>query len=270
VLRSLCRSRRALAFLFSSSQIDRKQRRIVLKGAHRRAFLGTSQSQTAMAQTTGYHALLTSITMMPLWVGGVEAYLRDMTYRNGSPIAAVKASQQHLAPADAGTGTAPMTSMLRTVFAVLALASISMAAELPNTPSSVVRTNEAMIETTASAAPGIVARNREVRLIDKTFVSLAIVSTGSTFADSYTTLFARQNWLAGKTGVCNVEVESAYLYGTHPTVGRAYAVASVKSVGALAAAYYLRKQHNRFWSLPLVANAVMSLQGVGQNMAACN
>jgi hypothetical protein len=155
--------------------------------------------------------------------------------------------------------------------AVLALATISMAAELPNAPSSVIRTNAAMIQTaTATSTPMTVWANPEVKLIDKTFVSLAIVSTGSTFADSYTTLFARQNWLAGKKGVCNVEVESAYLYGTHPTVGRAYAVASVKSVGSLATAYYLRKHHNRFWSLPLVGNTMISLQGVGQNMAACN
>jgi hypothetical protein len=126
-----------------------------------------------------------------------------------------------------------------------------------------------MIEATASA-PSLMGASREVKLIDKTFVGLAIVSAGSTFADSYTTLFARQNWLAGKTGVCNVEVQSAYLYGTHPTVGRVYAVASVKSIGSLAAAYYLRKHHNRFWSLPLVGNTIMSLQGVGQNMATCN
>jgi hypothetical protein len=182
-----------------------------------------------------------------------------MNSRNGSQVAGLIASQPHLT-----------STTLRTVLAVLALASIAMAAELPNAPSSVIRTDAAMIETTVPAAPGFVAANREVKLIDKTFVSLAVVSIGSTFADSYTTLFARQNWLAGKTGVCNVEVESAYLYGTHPTVGRTYAVATVKSVSSVAAAYYLRKQHNRFWSLPLVANAVMSLQGVGQNMAACN
>ena len=162
-----------------------------------------------------------------------------------------------------------MTWILPTIFAVLALATISMAAELPEAPSSVIRTDALMIEATASA-PRIVAAGPEVKLIDKTFVGLAIVSTGSTFADSYTTLFSRQNWLAGKTGVCNVEVQSAYLYGTHPTVARAYAVASVKSVGSLAAAYYLRKHHNRFWSLPLVANTMISLQGVGQNVAACN
>src|ERR1019366_9927017 len=97
--------------------------------------------------------------------------------------------------------------------------------------------------------------------------SLAIVSTGSTFADSYTTLFARQNWLAGKQGVCNIETESAYLYGTHPPVARTYAVASVKSVGYVFAAYYLRKYHSKLWSLLLVANSFMCLQGVGGSMA---
>jgi hypothetical protein len=162
-----------------------------------------------------------------------------------------------------------MTSLLRTLCAVLALATTSMAAEFPAAPSSLIRGAAPMIEATASA-PSLVAASREVKIVDKTFVSLAIVSAGSTFADSYTTLFARQNWISGKTGVCNVEVQSAYLYGTHPTVGRAYAVASVKSIGSLAAAYYLRKHHNRFWSLTLVGNTIMSLQGVGQNMAACN
>jgi len=110
----------------------------------------------------------------------------------------------------------------------------------------------------------------ETRSADTKFVSLAIISTGSAFADSYTTLFARQNWLAGKKGVCNIEVESAYLYGTHPTVARSYAVASVKSLSAVAASYYLRKHHRKFWSLPLAANAVVSLQGVTQNMITCN
>ena len=83
-------------------------------------------------------------------------------------------------------------------------------------------------------------------------------------------MFARQNWLGGKKGVCNMEVQSAYLYGTHPTAGRAYSVAAAKSAGAIVAAYYLRKRHSRLWSLPLIANSVTSLQGVTQNMLSCN
>jgi hypothetical protein len=109
--------------------------------------------------------------------------------------------------------------------------------------------------------------------INKTFLGLAVVSTGSAFADSYTTLFARENWLAGKKGVCNEEVESAYLYGKHPTVARTYAVATVKSAGSILAAYYMKKHHNRlhgFWGLPLIANSLTSLQGVTQNMIVCN
>jgi hypothetical protein len=195
-----------------------------------------------------------------------------MTYRNESSDSATKTSHL-LSNVARGTRkpTALTRSMLHAAFVVLALAPISMAAELPEAPSSSMRSNAVMIEATPPVqAPKIVVASPETKPIDKTFVSLAIISTGSTFADSYTTLFARQNWLAGKKGVCNVEVQSAYLYGTHPTVGRAYAVASVKSAGSAFAAYYLRRHHNRFWSLPLVANSILSLQGVGQNMATCN
>jgi hypothetical protein len=198
-----------------------------------------------------------------------------MTSRNVSTIGTLKTSQLvGTAPAeDAGEGASegakPMTSILRTICAVLALATISLAAELPEAPSSAIRTDAAMIGATTSA-PRLVTASPEVYTIDKTFVSVAFVSTGSTFADSYTTLFARQNWLAGKKGVCNMEAQAAYLYGTHPTVGRAYAVASVKSASAIFAAYYLRKHHSRLWALPLVANTGISLEGVTQNMIGCN
>lgn len=165
--------------------------------------------------------------------------------------------------------TALTHSALGAALVILTFAASSTAAELPGAPSSVVRAN--MIEAApAVQAPAVAGAKPEFKVIDKTFVGLALISAGSTFADSYTTLFARENWLAGKKGVCNVEVQSAYLYGTHPTIGRAYAVASLKSAGSVFAAYYLRKHHNKFWSLPLVANSVISLQGVGQNMAACN
>src|SRR5580698_7022700 len=106
-----------------------------------------------------------------------------------------------------------LKSIVLTVGAVAALATISPAAELPAAPSSVIRLNVAV-----TAAPVSVSAPR--------------IAETSTLADSYTTLFARENWLAGKKGVCNAEVDSAYLYGTHPTVARAYAVASAKSAGA--------------------------------------
>lgn len=190
-----------------------------------------------------------------------------MTYRNESPVPESSASALIV---DARNLARLVKSALLMTLAVLALATISMAAELPEAPSSVVRTGGAMIAVTGSALEPTIVAGPETKLIDKTFVSLAVISTGSTFADSYTTLFARQNWLAGKKGVCNVEVQSAYLYGTHPTVGRAYAVASVKSVTSVFAAYYLRKHHNKFWSLMLVSNSIISLEGVGQNLATCN
>jgi hypothetical protein len=161
-----------------------------------------------------------------------------------------------------------MKTISLSILAMLLMGGISAAKELPEAPSSVMAADAMFVESSSSApgAPRIV----ETKPIDPTFVSLALISTGSTFADSYTTLFARQNWLAGKTGVCNMETQSAYLYGTHPTVGRAYAVASVKSAASIFAAYYLRNHHNRFWSLPLVANSLVSLQGVTQNMMTCN
>jgi hypothetical protein len=164
-------------------------------------------------------------------------------------------------------GVTLMKSILFTAFVVITLATVSLAAEPPDAPSSVIRMNAPVI---AVAVPASVPRITEAKPIDKKFVSLAIISTGSTFADSYTTLFARENWLARKPGVCNVETQSPYLYGTHPTVGRAYAVASVKGAGSVLAAYYLRKHHSRFWSLPLIGNSAVSLEGVTQNMIACN
>jgi hypothetical protein len=195
-----------------------------------------------------------------------------MTNRNEFPDSAKKASLSHITVAtDARRLTTIVKSTLRTTFAVLAMGTISMAAELPEAPSTLISSNAALITVAVPIQGHKIALVRpEVKPIDMKFVSLALISTGSTFADSYTTLFARENWLAGKKGVCNVEVQSAYLYGTHPTIGRAYAVASVKSVTSVAAAYYLRKHHNKLWSLPLIANSIVSLQGVGQNMATCN
>jgi hypothetical protein len=144
---------------------------------------------------------------------------------------------------------------------------LSAAKELPDAPSSIVAVKTSVVPTTELISA---SRPVETKTVDAKFFSLALISTGSAFADSYTTLFARQNWLAGKKGVCNVEVESAYLYGTHPTVARSYLVASAKSASAIAAAYYLRKHHSRLWSFALLTNAAISLQGVTQNMIACN
>jgi hypothetical protein len=162
-----------------------------------------------------------------------------------------------------------MRSTLMAVLMMLGMAVIAAAKEpLPDAPSAVAAPGAFIVEPAPSpASPKMVVESKP---IDMKFTTLALISTGSTFADSYTTLFARQNWLAGKKGVCNVEVESAYLYGTHPTVGRVYAVASAKSAASIFAAYYMRKHHNKFWSLPLIGNSVISLQGVTQNMMTCN
>lgn len=164
-----------------------------------------------------------------------------------------------------------MKSAFMAVIAMLALCRVSSAKEpLPDAPSEVITANEFIEAPRPNPISTPALKTVETKTVDSKFLALAVISTGSTFADSYTTLFARENWLAGKTDVCNMEVESAYLYGTHPTVARAYAVASVKSTGSILAAYYLRKHHRKFWSLPLVGNSIVSLQGVTQNMMTCN
>ena len=161
-----------------------------------------------------------------------------------------------------------MKFTIPTVLAVLVLVGAAQARELPDAPSAVSNTEAMYVEVVPSVVAPQVVENKPV--IDAKFLSLAFVSTASTFSDSYTTLFATQNWRAGKTGVCNAEVQSAYLYGTHPTAGRAYAVASIKSAGSIFMSYYLRKHHSKLWSLPLFANTAISLEGTTQNMRSCN
>jgi hypothetical protein len=165
-----------------------------------------------------------------------------------------------------------MKSIMSLTLALLAMVTISAARELPDAPSAMTPTGFSSSAESTAAVPAMTftAGRFDSRIMDKKFLSLAVISTGATFADSYTTLFARENWLAHKTGVCNMEVESAYLYGTHPTVPRTYAVAAVKSAGSLFAAYYLRKHHSKLWAAPLLANSVIGLQGVTQNMINCN
>ncbi len=210
---------------------------------------------------------ITTITVLRLLRYRVPCNLQDMTYRTYKNFRVNRRCGAK--PVQARTFP---KSILLTALAVIALTGISLAGELPAAPSSMFRATPTMRAVSATDAMAAVSTPKiaEVNPVDKRFVSLALISTSSTFADSYTTLFARQNWLARKQGVCNVEVQSAYLYGTHPTVARAYAVASVKSVTAVFASYYLRKHHSRFWAMPFAANSIVSLEGVTQNMIECN
>jgi hypothetical protein len=183
------------------------------------------------------------------------------------------ASKKQAAGAALSSGEAIMKSTLLAVLTLLGMTGMATAAAkepLPDAPSAIAATGADPFIVEASPVAATSPKLAETKVVDLKFTSLAIVSAGSTFADSYTTLFARENWLAGKKNVCNEEVESAYLYGTHPTVGRAYAVASVKTATSIFAAYYLRKHHSKFWSLPLITNSAISLQGVTQNMITCN
>jgi hypothetical protein len=163
-----------------------------------------------------------------------------------------------------------MKPIIHLILAVITLGPIAAGKELPNAPEPASSFSSSVSAVPSVPTAGFTTARFETRVVDKKFLSLAVISTGTTFADSYTTLFARENWLAHKQGVCNAEVESAYLYGTHPTVARTYAVASVKSAGAIFAAYYFRKHHSKLWSLPLIANSVIGAQGVAQNMVNCN
>jgi hypothetical protein len=215
---------------------------------------------------SGYEA---RIAFCQLFLAGFANTLSPCMYPAASP-AKTRPLPGRNFPADPCSGV-PLNRFVRVVSAVVLLAPFSIAGDLPDAPSSTLAVVAASSITTA--APVFVPKTVklvETRIIDKKFIFLAIVSTGSTFADSYTTLFARQNWLAKKQNVCNVESESPYLYGRHPTVPRAYLVASGKSVGSAAAAYYLRKRHLKWWSLPLMVNAALSLQGVTQNLKTCN
>jgi hypothetical protein len=153
---------------------------------------------------------------------------------------------------------------------VISAATVS-AEELPASPSAARNTltplvAAAVVPPTQSTPPIL----QPVRLLDKKFLSLAIISTASIFADSYTTIWAGQNWRAGKQNVCNVESESPYLYGLHPTAVRSYLVGAGKSVGTVALSYYLRKHHSRFWSLPFIATSGFSLEGASHNLVICN
>ena len=109
-----------------------------------------------------------------------------------------------------------MKSITCILLTVLAFSANLAAEELPDAPSRMMTSSSHFV--VRAGIPVVAPRATEVKVIDKKFLSLVAISTGSTFADSYTTLFARQNWLAGKTGVCNVETQSPYLYGSHPTV----------------------------------------------------
>ena len=200
--------------------------------------------------------------------GSFREYSSSGTYRH-LPSRPRLSARRPLSPSGFVPG-APLSRILRALFAVVLLTSFSIASDLPDAPSSRIVEASASPTVAVPVVVPSVAQPIETKIVDKMFVGLALISTGSTFADSYTTLFARQNWLAGKRNVCNVETESPYLYGRHPTVARAYVIASGKSLGAAAAAYYLRKHHRKLWSLPFVASAALSLQGVTQNMMTCN
>jgi hypothetical protein len=161
------------------------------------------------------------------------------------------------------------------VATVLMFATVSFAAEnLPDSPGSMMESSSSSIRSMAVTAALVrpTPTIEEKKVVDKKFLSLTALSTAATFADSYTTTWAIQNWQntpVGESRPCNAETQSPWLYGTHPTYARVYTVAAGKSVGSALLSYYLKKHHSRFWQLPLTINTAFSLQGMTHNVASC-
>lgn len=88
-----------------------------------------------------------------------------------------------------------MKSILVSGLAVLVLAGVAVAKDpLPNAPSAVMAESEYIESSVSTSVAAPASKLAETKIVNTTFVSLALISTGSTFADSYTTLFARENW----------------------------------------------------------------------------
>ena len=166
-----------------------------------------------------------------------------------------------------------MKTILHTALAfgiLVTLVSTAVAGNLPDAPSSVMLGSNNMIVTGVPHIKPAPLGSEKRKVVDKKFLTLAAFSTASTFADSFTTLWATDNWKHGKTGVCNIERQTPWLYGRHPSAGRAFGVAAIKSAGTIVSSYYMKKRHRKFWSVPLVINTGFSMQGMIQNIAACN
>ena len=161
-----------------------------------------------------------------------------------------------------------MKAITRVMFFVVVLVAPLFGENLPDAPSSILSSNAAIavaLPSTSIVRTGV----EHKQVVDRKFLSLAALSTASTFADSFTTLWATDNWKHGRTGVCNVEAQSPWLYGTHPTAARAYSVAAFKSAGSIFSSYMMKKHSSRFWSVPMAINSAISLQGMSQNLAMC-
>jgi len=89
-----------------------------------------------------------------------------------------------------------MKSITCILLTVLALSAISAAEELPEAPSRIASSSSHLVVRAVIAV--VAPKAMEAKVIDKKFLSLAAISTGSTFADSYTTLFARQKLACGQ------------------------------------------------------------------------
>ncbi|MBS1850408.1 MAG: hypothetical protein JST79_05820 [Acidobacteria bacterium] len=167
-----------------------------------------------------------------------------------------------------------MKLIARFAAVLVMLTAVGLAENLPDSPGSMMESSSSSVRSMAVTAAVVrpTPAITEKKVADKKFLSLTALSTAATFADSYTTTWAIQNWQntpAGESRPCNAETQSPWLYGTHPTYARVYTVAAGKSVGSALLSYYLKKRHSRFWQLPLTVNTAFSLQGMAHNVASC-
>ena len=124
--------------VFPIGRSNREQRQVVPRSAAKecsKSIRGHSSESDRHGTICWLPYVTTFYYRLAIVAWRVRAYLQTMTYRNESSVAAMTTSQLHCTvAADTCKGATLMTSTLRTIFAMLALATISMAAELPKPP----------------------------------------------------------------------------------------------------------------------------------------
>lgn len=144
---------------------------------------------------------------------------------------------------------------------------------IPDAPSSLMQPNP-FLQSPAPHDP-FAANPPEFahRVIDKQFLFLSAVATAAIFADSYTTTWIGNNYRSRGHGPCTIEGGEPQLYGLHPTVRRAYAIAGVMSGGATGVSYlakkYLPSKVKWMWPGVFLYETSISIHGFSTNLARC-
>lgn len=111
------------------------------------------------------------------------------------------------------------------------------------------------------------------RTINRQFLILSTISTSAIFADSYTTTWIGNNYRSRGPGPCTAEGGEPQLYGLHPTVRRAYAIAGAMSGGAIAVSFlakkYLPSKVKWMWPGAFLYETSISIHGFSTNLSRC-